>query len=70
MTELKSCPFCGSEAELIDLNPHNIGGQNTGISKPAVACRGPGNCGAFLSHRSRHATIVAWNKRNFSPHFD
>jgi Lar family restriction alleviation protein len=61
--ELKLCPFCGSEAKLIDLNPHDLGGQNAGISRPAVACRGPGTCGAVISHRSKHATITAWNTR-------
>ena len=57
MNELKPCPFCGGEAELL-IVPANSGLSGT---KWVVVCK-KGCCNQY-PHISDHDAIEAWNRR-------
>lgn len=67
MIELKPCPFCGGEAELIE-----SGNDYIGYNKTEIKCR---SCSAKQTHRwikfkydyefVHTKTIEAWNKRAY-----
>ncbi len=54
MEKLKSCPFCGSEA---DVEYHGIH-----IDRFIVRCQN-GKCDSHYTHLTREQAIEAWNKR-------
>ena len=60
MIDLKSCPFCGSEAELTH-------GKFDGKGTSYVCCTRCGATGEFFcisyDHASDDLAIAAWNKR-------
>lgn len=51
MTDLKSCPFCGSEAKITDTEPYAVECANEG-------CQIDGPC-----HGNKAEAIAAWNRR-------
>ena len=77
MTELKSCPFCGSKAKFIDYDFH-VNEDNIYYLYYQLVCSG---CGALprtggyiafvrnkngnidIRHDGRQASIDAWNRR-------
>ena len=63
MEELKSCPFCGSDAEIIKLPGHK--GYKVGEWKIAMAvCCQNINCAANMgNYYEKQDAITAWNTR-------
>lgn len=62
MSELKPCPFCGSEVFLMVVPPH------THIIFDMPECEGEAfvectNCGAAIGERTEERAIDAWNRR-------
>ncbi|MBP3577691.1 MAG: Lar family restriction alleviation protein [Lachnospiraceae bacterium] len=55
MEELKKCPFCGGEAELIKYKHREY------ASTFAVSCKG--NCIKQYDYRDKDRAIEAWNNR-------
>lgn len=63
MEELKPCPFCGSEAYIVEVKPHShiIATFMPDYEGGAfVECTG---CTCALSAESKEEAIVAWNRR-------
>ncbi len=60
--ELKSCPFCGGEAEFIDYQDNlNFKHPNTQI---AVGCRNSCKCAPRTAYETSKASAAkAWNTR-------
>lgn len=64
--EIKKCPFCGGEAELIEdlyVDPPDIigGGRNPDFDSFCVRCK---NCPTYPFERdSKKEAIKAWNRR-------
>lgn len=59
MTELKRCPFCGSE-------PRAVFGPDEHLGSCWVECWGPSDdicCGHWHFEGSREETAAAWNRR-------
>ena len=55
MTELKNCPFCGSEANFIDVDRDDY---------IYIMCKDGENCMANMGpHYTKEAAIKAWNTR-------
>lgn len=54
MAELKPCPFCGGEAEVVK-NPDFVD-----VSCKNINCRGYACC---LHHKKKKDAIEAWNRR-------
>ncbi|EKO3908227.1 Lar family restriction alleviation protein [Vibrio fluvialis] len=65
MSELKPCPFCGGEAELIQSEP-STARFNEGTVNFAVACYGY-KCGVMpypkLWQITKEEAVKAWNTR-------
>jgi len=58
MSELKPCPFCGSEA---DVHPHNFGDSKK--TDYTIYCSNK-DCGSsFCWYDTPEESIKAWNKR-------
>jgi endogenous inhibitor of DNA gyrase (YacG/DUF329 family) len=55
--ELKTCPFCGGEAELVDFGKYD--------EEFRVICNGDGciNSAARVTYLQEKQAIAAWNKR-------
>lgn len=59
MEELKPCPFCGGEAEIVDIDPtpHYVAETHW------VACK---ECKASTNYsKNRDKAIEAWNRRHW-----
>tara|TARA_S200002703_G_scaffold101771_1_gene88197 strand:+ start:900 stop:1112 length:213 start_codon:yes stop_codon:yes gene_type:complete len=65
MDNLKSCPFCGGEPELINSEP-STANHNSGAVHSAVACFNM-NCSVMpypkLWHVNEEEAVNAWNSR-------
>ncbi len=58
--KLKLCPFCGEEAEILDVYRHMQ--QRPATNKNEIVCSG---CGVTIKcDRSTHRAIKAWNRRS------
>lgn len=63
MSELKPCPFCGSKAEIIEIEPHThmIAGIVPDCEGEAfVECT---CCGAVIGARTAEEVSAIWNRR-------
>lgn len=58
MDELKPCPFCGGDAELLSINNN---GQGLSPLFWYVVCTNM--CARTFRHISDHDAIEAWNRR-------
>jgi len=68
MNELKPCPFCGGEAEIIggpeDWHP-TYDDPDSGGHPYAVVCEC--GCGMYAAYYDAQQAIDAWNRRKSSP---
>lgn len=65
--ELKPCPFCGSEAKLIDARKLCVVTPSTNALPWSVCCANRNNCSVLmpstLAYATKEEAINAWNNR-------
>lgn len=62
MSEIKRCPFCGGEAEIMDEHKY-IGGASQGFHRKYIHCVKCCNRTMSYDYDDKKAMIRAWNRR-------